>query len=70
MILLSGRDRTHGETPEVPLNVSRSEPKGNYEKVMVGLSLICLVLLVATNWGAHNLIVGVLKQWRNYNVHL
>lgn len=33
-------------------------------EIMIGLSLICPVLLVTTNWDAHNLIVGVLRQWK------
>lgn len=31
---------------------------------MVGPSLICLVLLVTSYWGAHSLIVGISRQWK------
>lgn len=33
--------------------------------IMVGPRLTCLVLLVTTYWGAHSLIVGALRQWKN-----
>lgn len=54
----------HTERPEVPLNVIRLKPKdvgkGNYgrtESYLPGPP-------VTTNWDAHNLIVGVLRQWK------